>query len=42
MVESDSQEVVNLVNNRQGSKCGMFWVKSEIQNLGKGFDHVNM
>lgn len=42
MVESDSQKVVNLVNNRQGNKCEIFLVKSEIQNLVKGFDHVNI
>ena len=42
IVESDSQEVVNLVNNRQGSRCEIFWVISEIQNLVKGFDHVNV
>lgn len=42
MVESDSQEVVNLVNNMQGSRCEIFWVISEIQNLIKGFDHVNI
>ena len=33
IVEPDSQEVVNLVNNKQGSICEIFWVIIEIQNL---------
>lgn len=41
VIESDSQEVVNLMNNRQGSGIKIFWVISKIQNLVKGFDNVN-
>lgn len=44
VIESDSQEVVNLVNDRQGSRTEIFWFISKIQNLVKGFDKliVNM
>ena len=42
VVESDSQEVVNFVNNRQHSRSQIFWVILEIQNLLKGFDHVSI
>ena len=41
IVESDSQEVVNLVNNRQGRRFDIFWVVSEIQKLKESFDHVS-
>ncbi|KAL9422921.1 hypothetical protein AB3S75_035080 [Citrus x aurantiifolia] len=41
IVESDSQGVVNLVNNKQGSRFEIFWVVSEIQKLKDSFDHVS-
>ena len=41
IVESDLQEVVNLVNNKEGSIFDIFWVVSEIQKLKENFDHVS-
>ncbi|KAH9715526.1 putative reverse transcriptase/RNA-dependent DNA polymerase [Citrus sinensis] len=40
IVESDSQGVVNLVNNKQGSRSEIYWVVSEIQKLAANFEHV--
>ena len=42
IVESDSQGVVNLVNNKQGSRSEIYWVVSEIQKLAKSFDRVSI
>ena len=42
VIESNSQEVVNPANNRQGNRTKIFWVISKIQNLTKGFDNVNI
>ncbi|KAH9743515.1 putative reverse transcriptase/RNA-dependent DNA polymerase [Citrus sinensis] len=39
IMESDSQEVVSLVNNRQGSRSEIYWVVLEIQKLKESFDH---
>ena len=41
ILESDSQEVVNLVNNKQGSRSEVYWVVLEIQKLKDSFDHVS-
>ena len=41
IVESDSQGVVNLVNNKQGSRSEIYWVVSEIQNLAESFERVS-
>ena len=42
IVESDSQGVVNLVNNKQGSRSEIFWVVSEIQSLMENFKQVSI
>lgn len=42
VIESNFQEVVNFTDIRQGSRSEIFWVIFEIQNLVKGFDHVNI
>lgn len=41
ILESDSQEVVSLVNNSQGSRSEIYWVVLEIQKLKESFDHVS-
>ncbi|KAH9656688.1 reverse transcriptase domain-containing protein [Citrus sinensis] len=41
IMESDSQGVVNLVNNKQGSRSEIYWVVSEIQNLTESFERVS-
>ena len=42
IVESDSQGVVNLVNNKQGSRSEIYWVVSEIQKLAENFERVSI
>ncbi|XP_024041869.1 uncharacterized protein LOC127898854 [Citrus sinensis] len=42
IVESDSQGVVSLVNNKQGSKSEIYWVVSEIQKLVENFERVSI
>ncbi|KAH9647987.1 hypothetical protein KPL70_025411 [Citrus sinensis] len=42
IVESDSQGVVNLVNNKQGSRSEIYWVVSEIQKLVENFECVSI
>ncbi|KAH9770757.1 RNase H domain-containing protein [Citrus sinensis] len=41
MVESDCQDVVKLVNNKEGSKTETMWVISETQNQSKDFQNVS-
>ena len=42
IVESDSQGVVNLVNNKQGSRSEIYWVVSKIQKLAENFERVSV
>ncbi|KAH9666470.1 putative reverse transcriptase/RNA-dependent DNA polymerase [Citrus sinensis] len=42
IVESDSQGVVNLINNKQGSISEIYWVVSEIQKLAENFECVSI
>ncbi|KAH9783091.1 putative reverse transcriptase/RNA-dependent DNA polymerase [Citrus sinensis] len=42
IMESDSQGVVNLVNNKQGSRSEIYWVVSEIQKLAENFERVSI
>lgn len=42
VVESDSQEVVNFVNSRLGSRSKIFWVISKTHDLMKGFDNASI
>ena len=42
IVESDSQGVVSLVNNKQGSRSEIYWVISEIQKLMENFECVSV
>ncbi|KAH9685647.1 putative reverse transcriptase/RNA-dependent DNA polymerase [Citrus sinensis] len=42
IVESDSQGVVSLVNNKQGSRSEIYWVVSEIQKLAENFECVSI
>ena len=41
MVESDCQDVVKLVNNKEGGKTEIMWVILEIQNQSKEFHNVS-
>ncbi|KAH9754527.1 hypothetical protein KPL71_015467 [Citrus sinensis] len=41
MVESDCQEVVKLINNKEGSRTEVMWVISEIQSLSKDFQNFS-
>ncbi|KAH9727241.1 rnase h domain-containing protein [Citrus sinensis] len=40
MVELDCQEVVKLINNKEGSRTEVMWVISEIQSLSKDFQNI--
>ena len=42
IVESDTQSIVKLVNNKQGGNSEIFWIISEIQNLMRNFELVNI
>ena len=41
MVESDCQEVVKLINTKEGSRTEIMWVISEIQSLSKDFKNIS-
>ena len=41
IMKSDSQEVVNLINNRLDSRSENYWVVLEIQKLKESFDHIS-
>ncbi|KAH9751892.1 putative reverse transcriptase/RNA-dependent DNA polymerase [Citrus sinensis] len=41
LVESDCQEVVKLINNKEGSRTEIMWVISEIQSLSKDFQNFS-
>ena len=41
MVETDCQDVVKLVNNKEGSRTKIIWVISKIQNQSKDFQHIS-
>ena len=42
VVESDAQEVVQLVNNNQGCRSEIYWIISEVQSLLKNFDSISV
>ena len=42
IVELDSQGVVRLVNNKQGSRSEIFWIVSEIQKIMENFERVSI
>lgn len=41
MVETNCQDVVKLVNNKEGSKTEIIWVILEIQYRSKDFQHIS-
>ena len=42
VVESDAQEVVQLVNNNQGCKSEIYWIISEVQSMLENFNSISV